>query len=114
MPAPPASLELPIGGLTATSVDPLPSVPSWRHAVSRGRPDISLEHIMGEHRDPAASPGQGAIVLHGISKRFGSNLVHNNISFGIAASEVVVLLSANGAGKRARELRWQPTHRRSE
>ena len=69
---------------------------------------------MGEHRDRAASPGRRAIVLHGISKQSGSNLVLDNISLGIAVGEVVVPLGADGAGKRAGELRWQPIHRRSE
>ncbi len=114
MPAPPTSLELPTGRPTGAFGGPLPSVPSWRHAVRRDRPSISPKHIMGEHRGSATSPGQEAIVLHGISKRFGSNLVLNTISFGIILDKVVVLLGANGAGERGRELRWQPIHRRSQ
>ena len=108
------SLELPTGRPAAALVGPLPPVPGWRHAVRHGRPDISPEHIAGEHRDAVASPGQEAIVLHGNSKRFGSNLVLDNISLGIAVGEVAVLLGAKGARKRARELRCQPIHRRSE
>ncbi len=88
-------------------------MPGWRRAVRCGRPGISPEPIKGRHRDAAASPGQEIIVLHGISKRFGDNLVLD-ISLGIAAGAVVVPLSAIWAGKQARKLRWQPIHRRFE
>ena len=114
MMVPPISLELPTGRPAAALGSLLLSVPGWRHGVRRGRPGISPQRIMGEYQDAAASPGQEAIVLHGIGKRFGSNLLVDNISFGVAAGEIVVLLGAKGAGKRTRELRCRPIHRRSE
>ncbi len=75
---------------------------------------MNAEHLAGGHRSAAASLGQGAIVLHGISKRFGSNLVFDNVRPGIGTGEVVVLMGANGASKWIPELRWQRIHRRSE
>ena len=43
--------------------------------------------------------GEPAIVVDGITKRYGDRAVVDGVSFGVRRGEVVALLGPNGAGK---------------
>lgn len=72
----------------------------WRDATTK---DIPMTHV-GTARHAGASPpesstGQNAIEVTDITKRFGTNLALNGVSFPVVRGSVFGVIGPNGAGK---------------
>ena len=56
-------------------------------------------HSLTARREPPGPSGAPALVVEGLSKRFGERLAVDNVSFDVEAGEVFGFLGPNGAGK---------------
>jgi ABC-2 type transport system ATP-binding protein len=58
-----------------------------------------LERMTDGNTEPSSGPASGAVVVAGLTKRFGSRTVVDSISFAVPRGSVAGLIGPNGAGK---------------
>ena len=87
--------------MTRVTSDPGPK-PISRGSQNATQADVPITRSTGGAVDSERSKGpraQPAVVVEGLSKRFGGRMAFENLSFQVGSGEVFGFLGPNGAGK---------------